>query len=56
MGTPDKRRQKRLVKGNRKTTKEMKKAVETVVQQVDIEERRRAAQTIIDRVMRSLVQ
>jgi hypothetical protein len=56
MSVPDKRRQKRLLKGNRKTAKEMEKVVQETVQQIDVEERRRAAQAIIDRVMRSLVQ
>ncbi len=51
MGHHDERRQKRVRKSIRKTEKEMEKAAQEVVQQVDVEERRRAAQAIINRAM-----
>lgn len=55
MSIPDKRRQKRILKGNRKTAKEMEQAVQETVQQIDTEERRRVAQQIINRAMDFLV-
>jgi hypothetical protein len=55
MGYHDERRQKRVRKAIRKTKKEMVEATEKVVEQIDMEERRRAAQVIINRVMDSLL-
>jgi hypothetical protein len=51
MGHNDIRRQKRVLKSIRKTKKEMVETTQEVVQQIDIEERRKAAQAIINRAM-----
>lgn len=55
MGHNDTRRQKRVRKAIQKTEKEMAKATKKVVEQVDVEERRRKAQAIINRVIDSLL-
>ena len=55
MGHHDERRQKRVRKAIRKTKKEMVEATEKVVEQIDMEERRRAAQVLINRVMDALL-
>lgn len=55
MGHNDERKQKRVRKAIQKTEKEMAEATEKVVEQIDVEERRRAAQAIINRVMDSLL-
>ncbi len=55
MGHDDIRRQKRVRKAIQKTEKEMAETTEKVVEQIDVEERRRAAQVLINRVMDSLL-